>query len=56
MLGMIQVSRKVDFENPDVLMGCRGAYIFSNLLIALIYIFIQFKINAKKGTSRRASG
>ncbi|KAH6684873.1 inorganic phosphate transport protein PHO88 [Plectosphaerella plurivora] len=48
MLGMIQVSRKVDFENPDVLMGCRAAYIGSNLLIALVYIFIQFKINGKK--------
>lgn len=53
MLGMIQVSRKVDFENPDVLMGCRAAYIGSNLLIALVYIFIQFKINGKKGMCAR---
>ncbi|RNJ58634.1 hypothetical protein D7B24_004506 [Verticillium nonalfalfae] len=48
MLGMIQVSRKVPFEDPSVLQGCRALYIFSNLLIAIVYLYIQSKINAKK--------
>ncbi|KAM0279578.1 hypothetical protein ACHAQH_004534 [Verticillium albo-atrum] len=51
MLGMIQVSRKVPFEDPSVLQGCRALYIFSNLLIAIVYLYIQSKINAKKGMS-----
>ncbi|KAG7104430.1 SRP-independent targeting protein 3 like [Verticillium longisporum] len=48
MLGMIQVSRKVPFEDPSVLQGCRALYIFSNLLIAIVYLYIQSKINANK--------
>lgn len=52
MLGMIQVSRKVPFDNPDVLMGCRVGYLVSNVLIAAIYVYIQAKINSKKGASR----
>ncbi|KAL2759807.1 hypothetical protein ACRALDRAFT_1060203 [Sodiomyces alcalophilus JCM 7366] len=48
MLGMMQVSRRVPFDEPNVLNGCRAAYLFSNLLIAMIYMYILSKINAKK--------
>jgi len=48
ILGMMQVSKKIPFEDPDVLMYVRGAYILSNLIIAGIYLYVQSKINAKK--------
>ena len=31
-------------------MGVRGLYIASNVIIALIYLYIQSAINKKKGT------
>lgn len=48
ILGMMQVSKKVPFDDPQVLLGVRGFYIISNLIIAAIYLFIQQKINLKK--------
>lgn len=48
ILGMMQVSKKVPFDDPQVLLGVRGFYIISNLIIAAIYLFIQQKINSKK--------
>ncbi|KAL8829120.1 MAG: hypothetical protein Q9170_006310 [Blastenia crenularia] len=50
ILGMMQVSKKIPFDDPQVLMGVRLLYIVSNLIIAGIYLYIQNKINAKKGT------
>lgn len=49
ILGMMQVSKKVPFDDPQVLLGVRGFYIVSNLIIAAIYLFLQQKINSKKG-------
>lgn len=49
ILGMMQVSKKVPFDDPQVLLGVRGFYIISNLIIAAIYLFMQQKINSKKG-------
>lgn len=46
---MMQVSKKIPFEDPQVLMGVRALYIVSNLIIAGIYLYLQMKINAKKG-------
>ena len=48
---MMQVSKKIPFEDPQVLMGVRALYIISNLIIAGIYLYMQQKINAKKGSS-----
>jgi len=48
ILGMMQVSKKIPFEDPDVLFYVRCAYIMSNVIIAGIYLFVQAKINAKK--------
>lgn len=45
----MQISKKVPFENENVLLGVRGLYIFSNLLIAGIYYLVQIKINKKNG-------
>ena len=49
ILGMMQVSKKIPFEDPQVLMGVRGLYIVSNLIIVGVYLYIQMKINSKKG-------
>ena len=46
---MMQVSKKVPFEDPQVLLGVRVLYVVSNLIILGIYLYIQMKINAKKG-------
>lgn len=49
ILGMMQVSKKIPFDDPNVLMGVRAMYIISNLIILGIYLYMQQKINAKKG-------
>lgn len=49
ILGMMQVSKKVPFDDPQVLLSVRGLYIVSNIVIAIIYIFLQRRINSKKG-------
>ena len=48
---MMQVSKKIPFDDPQVLMGVRALYIVSNLIIVGIYLYMQQKINAKKGRS-----
>lgn len=45
----MQISKKVPFDNPNVLNGVRALYIISNLIIAGIYFFVQQKINKKNG-------
>ena len=46
---MMQVSKKIPFEDPQVLLGVRVLYVVSNLIILGIYLYMQMKINAKKG-------
>jgi hypothetical protein len=50
VLGMIQVAKKIPFDDPNVLNSCRAAYIASNLIIAGLYVYVQLQINKKKGT------
>lgn len=50
ILGMMQVSKKIAFDDPQVLMSIRGVYIFSNVVIAVVYLVLQSRINSKKGT------
>merc|ERR1712224_932398 len=47
MLGMMQVSKKIPFDDPRVLTMVRGAYLASNLIIALIYLYVQMQVNKK---------
>lgn len=49
MLGMMQVSKRIPFDDPSVLMTVRAVYLGSNVLIALFYLYIQSQINKKKG-------
>lgn len=53
---MMQLAKKVPFEDPQVLMGVRGLYILSNVLILGLYLYTQAKINAKKGMLMIACG
>ena len=46
---MMQVSKKIPFDDPQVLLGVRVLYVVSNLVILGIYLYIQMKINSKKG-------
>lgn len=48
MLGMMQVSKKIPFDDPNVLNGVRALYVFSNVIIALLYLYTQAQINKKK--------
>ncbi len=46
---MMQVSKKIPFEDPDTLNIVRAVYAASNLIILGIYLYIQSLINKKKG-------
>ncbi|KAK4947263.1 phosphate transporter (Pho88) [Elasticomyces elasticus] len=48
ILFMMQASKKVPFEDPNVLNGVRALYIFSNLIIVGVYLYVQQQINKKR--------
>jgi hypothetical protein len=45
----MQISKKVPFDNENVLNGVRALYVISNLIIAGIYLYVQAQINKKNG-------
>jgi hypothetical protein len=47
--GFMQISKKVPFEDPNVLNGVRALYVVSNVIIAGIYLYVQAQINKKNG-------
>ncbi|KAL6855477.1 phosphate transporter (Pho88) [Amphichorda felina] len=48
MLGMMQVSKRIPFDDPFTLNIVRVCYIASNVIIGLIYLYVQAQINKKK--------
>ncbi|EEQ91836.1 hypothetical protein RJZ56_000838 [Blastomyces dermatitidis] len=48
ILVMMQVSKKIPFDNPSVLLGVRAMYICSNILILGLYLYVRSQINKKK--------
>ena len=48
---MMQVSKKVPFDDPNTLNMVRAMYIVSNILIAGIYYYVKMQIDKKKGMS-----
>ncbi|KAJ4318757.1 phosphate transporter (Pho88) [Neodidymelliopsis sp. IMI 364377] len=46
-MGFMQISKKVPFDDPNVLNGVRALYIVSNIIIAAIYFYVQMQINKK---------
>lgn len=51
MLGMMQLSKKIPVEDPNVLLGIRVIYVLSNLIIFGIYLYMHMQINKRKGMS-----
>jgi hypothetical protein len=49
ILVMMQASKKIPFEDPMVLMGVRGLYVLSNIIIFGIYMYVKMQIDKKKG-------
>jgi hypothetical protein len=47
--GFMQISKKVPFDDPNVLNGVRALYVVSNIIIAGIYFYVQTLINKKNG-------
>jgi hypothetical protein len=45
----MQLSKKIPFEDPNVLNGVRALYVFSNVVILGIYLYVQSQINKKRG-------
>ncbi|KAK5651943.1 hypothetical protein OQA88_11485 [Cercophora sp. LCS_1] len=48
ILGVMQVSKKIPFEDPNVLNICRAAYALSNFIIIGIYLYLKSVIDKKK--------
>jgi hypothetical protein len=46
---MMQVSKKIPFDDPNTLMIIRGLYILSNVIILCVYGYTHLQINKKKG-------
>lgn len=45
----MQASKKIPFEDPNVLMGVRLLYVVSNLIIAGVYFYLKQQIDKKRG-------
>lgn len=45
----MQLSKKIPFDDPEVLLVVRALYILSNVIIVGIYFYVQTKVNKKKG-------
>ncbi|KAJ5104324.1 phosphate transporter [Penicillium alfredii] len=48
ILVMMQLAKKIPFDDPNVLLMVRGMYILSNVIILAVYLYTQSKINQKK--------
>jgi len=48
ILVMMQASKKIPWDNPDVLLGARVAYVVSNVLILGLYLYVQTIVQKKK--------
>lgn len=46
---MMQASKKIPFDDPNVLMGVRGLYVLSNVIIFGIYMYVKMQIDKKRG-------
>lgn len=51
ILVMMQASKKIPFEDENVLWGVRGLYILSNVIIFGVYMYVKMQIDKKRGKS-----
>ncbi|KAK9477459.1 inorganic phosphate transporter Pho88 [Lipomyces japonicus] len=47
MFGLMQASKKIPFEDPQVVQYARLAYVLSNVILFGIYFIVRLKINSK---------
>lgn len=47
---MMQVSKRIPFEDPTWLNGIRGMYILSNVIILGLYLYVGSLIKKKNGS------
>ncbi|KAF2198060.1 inorganic phosphate transport PHO88 [Delitschia confertaspora ATCC 74209] len=47
ILAFMQISKRVPFDDPNVLNLVRAGYVLSNIIIAAIYFYVQVQINKK---------
>ncbi|KAF2273165.1 inorganic phosphate transport PHO88 [Westerdykella ornata] len=45
ILAFMQISKRIPFDDPNVLNAVRALYVVSNLVIAGIYLYVQAQIN-----------
>jgi len=48
ILVMMQASKKIPFEDENVLWGVRGLYVLSNLIIFGVYMYTKMQIDKKR--------
>lgn len=48
----MQASKKIPFEDPNVLLGVRALYVLSNVVIAGLYLYTLQQIDKKNGIRR----
>lgn len=48
-LVLMQVAKRVPFEDENVLLGVRVAYVLSNVLIVGLYLYTKYIITKKNG-------
>ena len=46
---MMQVAKKVPFDDPNVLNGVRAMYVLSNVIILSLYMYVSGQITKKNG-------
>lgn len=46
----MQVSKRIPFDDPNVLNIVRAVYVVSNIIIASVYFYVKTQIDKKKGT------
>lgn len=52
ILVMMQASKKIPFDDPNVFMGVRALYVVSNIIILGIYVYVGMQIDKQKGAAR----
>jgi len=46
---MMQLAKKVPFDDPNVLNGVRAMYVLSNVIILSLYVYVSGQITKKNG-------
>jgi hypothetical protein len=56
IFGSMQLGKRLDWEDKDVLNRIRALYLLSNIIVFAIYAYVYVQIQKKNGTSPRCTG